>query len=219
MRKYVLGRDGKQAKSEFITEVVDMGDGTLDVHFADGSVYHRVSYNENNLKKIKDIMETQASRGVENYSSFSIKTKVSKCMSFVVPLVVFSGTMSTITDQELESDPIVVATKVGLVTVLSAIPMGIKFIKDKRTSDELKKIDYCNSNKEQLSKFRDYENSLVGLSKEVQSMLLHPSFNFDGDPFSILNVDNFSIKDLEKIMQNIEKERKLGFEYKKKKNI
>ena len=50
-------------------------------------------------------------------------------------------------------------------------------------------------------------------------MLLHPSFNFDGDPFSILNVDNFSIKDLEKIMQNIEKERKLGFEYKKKKNI
>lgn len=217
MQKYILRNDSKKSKREYITEVKDMGDGTLDVYFADGSVFHKVSYNEDNLKKIEEIQEKQAEKGIEEYIHFSFRKTTSKAMAIAAPLLAFSGSMGIVSDQSLSlgtNNPLVVATGVGVITILSSIPMGIKFVRDRKTLAELDKIEYRNKHRDKLDSYKCYENSLAGVSEKVQEKLLHKK-----NPFSILNIDNFSKSDLEKIVNNINKERRLQFQYSKRKNI
>ena len=57
---------------------------------------------------------------------------------------------------------------------------------------------------------RNYHNALGGLNRRAAA-----HFSESEDPYCILDIDEYEKKDLEIMMENIEKEESFGFTYKK----
>lgn len=172
---------------------------------------HLVKCDEN-IKKIIDAQEKQAAAGVNNKGFFMSKRIQSGIAAIggavgtgAITSVVASGLTSLTATQP---SPLVAPISIGILTVLGALPGVVHLAKNHRKVTELNKIEYLNTHKEDLKNFESYPNSLAGLSREKKQMIRESEY-----PFSITDIEEYSIEELETIVSNIEIEKEYGFKY------
>ena len=204
------GRSNKKAYITDIRKCKRNGQETYEVKFADGNVYKNIEANEENLQKVIDKLNQQAKDNIENLSKIYTK-KITWLTGAGFSLAAGAVMLGTPMISDLNS--------LSGAVVVSAISLAGTFLscyKAKKYSDaqkESEKIDYRNENRGRLENFKDYPNSLVGLSKKKRQY-----FKTEEKPFCITKIDEFTKKDLETINDNIKRESELGFTYVKKRN-
>lgn len=192
---------------------------TLDIYFADGKVFKNVRYDEENLKKIADRQEQQATEGITNLPIFEkrlTRSGIITAASIVGGPIIASG-ISHVVAQSLQTpaDPTMVVCAGGILALCGAIPAAISLARNLPIVKELKKLKYRNEHREELDRFDEYENALAGLPKSVTADFMTAKENGE-DPFSTSNVDGFTQQEMETIISNIEREKEFGFTYVKK---
>lgn len=209
MKDYTLN---EKDKAFYITDLIKNRDGTYSVRFADGNVFKNIEANQDNLNKINQIQEDQAREAVSKYKVFKNNVNHS-ILGVTASLSTFLIGSSAIAISCFNGVgvPLKIAG-VGVITLLGSIPSISKLNRDKSKIKELDKIKYRNQHIRELNSFRDYENSLSGISKDTARKVTYTS-----NPFSILNIDNYSKGELEYIVSNINVEKEYQFTYKKKK--
>ena len=192
------------------------GTECYEITYADGRKFSNIMCNEENLTKIEKRQEQQAAKAFANKTVFENRTRKYKFSSITgailttiatsTPLsMVINGTAINANTQAL---PIALGTIFAGATLYSFI----NFLSNKGKVAQLEKIEYVNNNKKELENLNSYENSLVGLPKYKRFY-----FKNSKKPFSILEIENYSKKDLQTIMSNIDREKTYNFEYNKKK--
>ena len=212
MKDYTI--DGKN-REKYIKCIEKHKDGTMSVIFADGRVFNNIDYCQENLEKVIAVQEEQAKKGIENYKKF--KTGETKATALSIISGLFTLTFSTgvtmipqVNEALSSQSPVVVATGIGLITILGTIPALAKLHREKSKVKELDKLSYRNKHKKELDSFSDYPNALSGLYPDTAKWISSTK-----DPFSILNVDEYSLYDLEQIVSNIKVEKEYDFTYRK----
>ena len=147
-------------------------------------------------------------RELEEWSSLTALSIISGLFTLTFSTGV---TMIPQVNEALSSQsPVVVATGIGLITILGTIPALAKLRREKSKVKELDKLSYRNKHKKELDSFSDYPNALSGLYPDTAKWISSTK-----DPFSILNVDEYSLYDLEQIVSNIKVEKEYDFTYRK----
>ena len=210
MKDYTVKGDKKEL---YITKMTRGKKGTLDVKFADGRVFKNIDACEENIEKIVVTQEEQAKRGIKNFAHFVREKK--NAVAETIGSGVVAGSVATgvtfipkIHEALSVQDPIYVVAGIGAITVLSMVPGLVKLVRSKGKVKELEKLSYRESNLDNLNNFRNYPNALVGVRPEVASRLERSK-----NPFSILNIDSYSLEDLQQIMKNINVEEAYDFTY------
>ena len=205
----------KNEKKDYITDIKKVkktkGSESYEVTFADGKKFSNLSFVEENLKKVIDKQEEQAKKGIENRGLFKNKEHKYKIMSItgaIVTGLIASGPIDNLVHNEPVNQ---LSLAVGTVILGATCISLFKYLNNKGKVAELNKIEYRNNNLEDLKNIYKYENSLTGLSNYSKNF-----FNKSKDPFSIIEIDNYSQKDLESIMSNIEREKVFKFNYNEK---
>ena len=208
---------GKRTTDKEVSEdtQVEEDTRTYNIYFADGKKFGKVVASEANLKKIEEIQERQATAGVSNMKFFKARRTKSGIMT-AVSAAVSTGVGVALTSAATGiglADPtgLTFAIGTGIITILGTIPAFAKFMKDRGTVKELEKIEYRNDHNETLGQIQNYDNALVDVSSEVVQLIEEETH-----PFSILNIERFSQKDLETIIDNIGRQNRTGLEYVKK---
>ena len=213
MKDYSIGDN----KKRYILKIEkNQEDGTFTVFFADGTKLNDVEANEANIRKVIETQAKQAKFAVDNKEVFVGKKTKAGIMTSLFTGSVLAATIAVsnipVVDRVLAAqDPVVVAAGIGVITVLGSIPGFAKLMRESAKVTELEKLEYLRDNMNKLGSYKNYHNSLNGLSKKVAS-----HFGESKDPYCILDIDEYDIKDLKTIMENIEKEESFGFTYKKK---
>lgn len=213
MKDYSIGEN----KKRYILKIEEnQADGTFTVFFADGTKLTDVEANEANIRKVIETQAKQAKFAVDNKDVFVGKKTKAGIMTALSTGAVLAATTAVSNIPVVErvlaaQDPVVVAAGIGVITVLGSIPAFSKLMRESAKVTELEKLEYLRDNMDKLGGYKNYHNSLTGLSKKVAS-----HFDECEDPYCILDIDEYDIKDLKTIMENIEKEESFGFTYKKK---
>ena len=207
----------KNERKEYITDVKKVrktkGSESYEVTFADGKKFSNLSFVENNLEKIVNAQEEQARKGIQNKEIFKNKERKYR-LSTITGTIISGLVLSEPIGNMIHNQPVnQLSLAVGTVALGATCMFLIKFLSNKGKVLELNKIEYRNNNIEDLKSIHKYENSLTGLS-----ILSKRFFEKSKDPFSIIEIDNYSQKDLESIMSNIEREKIYKFDYKQKTN-
>ena len=213
MKDYSIGEN----KKKYILRIdEDATNGTFTVVFADGTKLTDVEANETNLRKVIATQEKQAKTALDNKAVFvgrrtkaGFMTGVSAAASLAAATAV--SNIPVIEQLLIDQNPIKIAAGIGMITVLCAIPAAAKLFRESEKVAELDKLQYLNENGEKLRNYRSYHNALSCLRKGVAE-----HFRNAQDPYCILDIDEYEKKDLEKMMENIEKEESFGFTYKKR---
>ncbi len=212
MKNYII--DGK-GEEKYIRNVIKNPNGTMTIVFADGRVFKNISYSEDNLEKIIATEEAQADMGINNYRTFEGKKIFSKALTFISGIGVMGAAIGAtyipqINEALIGQSPIVVAAGVGVITILGTLPAYTKYCIDKSILKELDKLRYRKMHLSELKNFRDYPNALSGVNPRTARFMISAE-----DPFSILNIDEYNIEDLEKMITNINVEKEYNFTYRK----
>lgn len=212
MKNYAINAKDNE---KYIQYVEKNRDGTITIVFADGRVFDNIVCCEENLEKIIAVQEEQAKKGIDNYKIFKTKENKSKALTLISgigTLAVTTGiTMAPAVNNALSSQsPVLVAAGVGLITILGTIPAFAKLRRDRGKVKELEKLRYRNKHKKELDSYAEYPNALAGIYPDTAKWISSTK-----DPFSILNIDEYSQYDLEQIVSNINVEKSYDFTYKK----
>ena len=215
MKDYSIG----ESKKNYILRIEENeANGTFDVVFADGSRFTDVEANEANIQKVIAIQEKQAKDGVANKAVFVGKrTKAGVLTGFSAAASLAAATaissIPAVEQMVAGQNPVVVATGIGMITILGTIPAVAKLFRESEKVAELEKLEFLSKNGGKLRNYRSYHNALRGLNNRAAA-----HFKREDDPYCILDIDEYEKKDLEIMMENIEKEEALGFSYKKRAN-
>lgn len=209
LKNYIT--DGK-GEEKYILEVIKNSNGTLTIKFADGRVFRNILACDDNIAKIIATQEEQAKRGIASYRTFVKKANFAKAQSAISGAIIAGiGTGIAISDSIISSqNPIIVAAGIGVVTILGMTPGLVKLVKNKGKIKELDKLRFRNEHIDDLREFRNYPNALSGVESHVVRFMRGTE-----DPFSILEIDQYQVDDLEQMMTNINVEKEYGFTYKK----
>ncbi len=207
MKDYTLNKEDKKTYIKNIEKVKSTsGVSSYKITYADGRVFKNIACNEENLKKIIDTQEKQAQEGIKNIQVYEKKAKGFKYLTLAGVII---GTTASIIDGNATSSMMgTIITSVGYICMGSGLISFINFLEEKGKIAELKKISYRDKNQGDLENFKSYNNSLAGINRTKRKLLEHQK-----DPFSIININNYSQDDLETIISNIEREKKYNFEY------
>lgn len=212
MKVYVSDKDDKK---KYIKTVEKGKNDSLKMTLADGRVFSNIQMSSENIDKINSVQEEQAKKGLDNYVTF--KNNLTKSRILLASSSILGGALTggliALGGVSDFSNPVVLAIAGGLVTAFGVIPAAIKVVRDKLKVDELDKIRYRDNHIDDLTQYRNYSNALSGLGSKASKYFK----SADDSAFSIINIDNYSIEDLETIMSNIEVEDKLGLSYVKNK--
>ena len=173
------------------------------VTFADGRVFN-VDYSEEMLSKFVKQQEAQAKEGVKNIGEFQKRKTLSGVMtgaSIVGGPVIGTLAASTI------ANPVVLAVGTGVITLAAAIPSVCSLIKNTGKVGQLNKIKYRDEHMAELKDYPYYENALVGLSSRKRAWF-EGMYREGYDPFSITEIDSYTMSDIEQIVQNVETSKK-----------
>ena len=212
MKDYSIGNN----KKKYILRIdEDQINGTFTVVFADGTRLTDVDMNEANIAKVIATQEKQAKTALNNKAVFVGRRTKAGFMSAVSAGTLLAGTTAIsnipVVEQALAGqNPIVVAAGIGMITILGSIPAFAKLFRESEKVAELEKLEYLEENSEKLRNYRNYHNALGGLNRRAAA-----HFSESEDPYCILDIDEYEKKDLEIMMENIEKEESFGFTYKK----
>ena len=213
MKDYSIG----ECKKNYILRIEEELNGeSFTVVFANGSRFTDVEMNEENIKKIIAIQDRQAKEGVANKNVFVGKrTKAGILTGLNAVALLAASTAATsipfVANALAGQSPVVVAAGIGTISILGSIPSIAKLVKECDKVSELEKLEYLQKNRAKLENFRSYHNVLRGLNRSAAN-----HFANSENPYCILDIDEFEKKDLEQMMENIEKEEAFGFTYKKK---
>lgn len=210
----------KNEKEKYIKNVRKVGrlNGTecYEITYADGRKFSNIRCCEENLRKIEKTQEKQVAKAFANKTVFENKThkyKFSSITGAILTAIASSTPISMIINgTTINADTSALPLTVGTIFAGATLISFLKFLSNKGKVAQLDKIDYINKNKDELKSLNNYENSLVGLPKYKRYY-----FKNSKKPFSILEIENYSKKDLETIMSNIKREQTYNFEYNKKK--
>lgn len=210
MKNYCLDKD---EEGRYIVAVYpNEKNGTLSIELANGRVFKKIVACEENLEKIAAIQEEQARKGIAEYKTFKSKETASifkTAISGVGILTAGVGASFIPAIQDLSTQhPVTVFAGIGAIAVLGSIPAYAKLKKDHARVKELDKLRYREEHLDELNRFRQYPNSLVGLRSSVVSYI-----KGEDDPFGILGIDYYDFDDLETIVSNIQTEEAFGFTY------
>lgn len=205
-------------KGDYITTISSntLSDGTetFDVKFADGRIFKNVLCNKNNLQKIVEQQDKQAEEGIELLPV--LKKKLTSQGIIAGCTGILSGISGCEIVHSIQTDEsIVIPLTVGILTITALMLEIIPTIKNKLAIKELEKIQYKEENRHDLRAYIYYPNSLVGVNEKTKAILIDAK-NHKLDPFYTINIDCFSKKDMEKIVENIKTERNYQFTYKPK---
>ena len=215
MKDYSIG----ESKKNFILKIeVDENNGSFTVVFADGSKFTDIELNEENIRKVIAIQELQAKDGVANKSVFVGKKTKAGFLTGLSAAAVLAGSAAVssvpfVADAIAGQNPVVVAAGIGTITILGSIPAAIKLYRESKKVEELEKLEYLAKNRTKLEEYRNYHNVLAGLSRKAAS-----HFDTSENPYCILDIDSYEKKDLEQMMENINKEESFAFTYKRRNN-
>jgi hypothetical protein len=201
-------------KNSYITGLKREKDGTYTITFADGRKFSGISAYEENLRKIEKIQESQAANGVKNISVYKCRRNNAVCQAGVCGATLFGG-LSAVANltpiaSSLIQSPVALYSSIGAITILGTIPFLAKISRENSRIKEGNKIRFRNENREELDSFRNYYNSLAGIDSAKAAKLCKRR-----NPFSILHIDDFTLEDLETIVDNIEREKAFQFVYTK----
>ena len=202
MKDYTLNKKEKETYIKKVKKIKKANTDCYEIEFADGRKFKNIVCSEENIAKITDIQEKQAEMGISRKKKFknSKQTEKSAMLTslFFGVMLAAAGTQPT----GHGAIPFSVASFACSAVCLKS------YVSESSKVKEIEKLEYLKSNREKLEMLKQYRNSLTGLNKNKRNYILKTR-----DPFSILNIDKFSKKDLEKIMSNIEREEKYGFQY------
>lgn len=202
MKVYLDKDDDIFCYNEYVQSVEKFYLNSYKITYADGKSY-TVHLDEQALSRLEDVMDRQANQGLQKLSKYLNKEKDLKTIAGVCGIVGAAASLSCESSiKMLLNYPIPFTILAGTVSLVCMIPAGIKLVKNNSKIRELKKIDYCKENKEILEQYQNYSTALDGVDLKTRDKIKVRS-----NPFSILNIDDFTKKDLEKIVDNIEREK------------
>lgn len=209
MRDYRLKKNGYYI-SKVTSDTLKDGTEVLNIKFADGRVFKNVLYDKENMTKIVEQQERQAEEGIANLSLLKKKLKkqgvITGCTGILGGITGYGISQA----QELlfqNDDPIILPLSIGVLTIAGlAIGLG-PLIKNKIIIGEIEKIKFREENRHDLRAYIYYPNSLVSVNKKTAD-ILRDAKEQRLDPFYTINVDRFTRKDLENIVENVHRERK-----------
>ena len=210
MKDYTLD---KESKKKFIVDMYVVDDRTITVIFADGTQFEGIAYTEENIDKIRAIQEKQAKEGVANLPQFVRKARLSEMGVYATVVTGFVAAGVTSCTPIMQSNPTAAGLCIGAATVIASVPSLVKTIKNRRIANELKKVQYRDENRQVLDSYTEYPNALAGVKNKVHFTY---SARHGVDPYSILSIDCFTREDLEKIVENQERQDACGFTYQKR---
>lgn len=202
MKDYSMNKKEKETYIKKVKKLKKGNTDCLEIEFADGRKFKNITYSPENIEKITQLQEEQAKTGIARKKTFERQQLTDKTR---VMTGLILGSLLTAAGTQ--------ATGHGAIpfAALSFICTGAyltSYVSITGKVKELEKLEYRNKNKADLDALRQYRNALTGLSKSKRNYIKKTK-----EPFSILNINNFSKKDLEKIISNIEREKTYDFDY------
>ena len=194
----------KEDKHKYIVSVIDNGD-TFSIKFADGTIYDGYAKTEENLNTVSDAMEAQAEEAteLEGYYNGVVGINATATIAgttagaYAVQLL---GTALCDTFSSVSPEQVVTATG---ITIGAGTLIGLKHIMvNARKIAEIKKFKLRDSMREDLDRIEEYPHALTGVRSRVQELV-----NSFANPFSAINSESYTTKDLIKISQNVEREK------------
>ena len=194
----------KEDKHKYIVSVIDEGD-TFSIKFADGTIYDGYAKTEENLNTVSDAMEAQAEEAteLEGYYKGLVGLNATATIAgttagaYAVQLL---GTALCDTFSSVSPEQVVTATG---ITIGAGTLIGLKHIMvNARKIAEIKKFKLRDSMREDLDRIEEYPHALTGVRSRVQELV-----NSFANPFSAINSESYTTKDLIKISQNVEREK------------
>ena len=194
----------KEDKHKYIVSVIDNGD-TFSIKFADGTIYDGYAKTEENLNTVSDVMEVQAEEAteLEGYYKGLVGLNATATIAgttagaYAVQLL---GTALCDTFSSVSPEQVVTATG---ITIGAGTLIGLKHIMvNARKIAEIKKFKLRDSMREDLDRIEEYPHALTGVRSRVQELV-----NSFANPFSAINSESYTTKDLIKISQNVEREK------------
>ena len=194
----------KEDKHKYIVSVIDNGD-TFSIKFADGTIYDGYAKTEENLNTVSDAMEAQAEEAteLEGYYKGLVGLNATATIAgttagaYAVQLL---GTALCDTFSSVSPEQVVTATG---ITIGAGPLIGLKHIMvNARKIAEIKKFKRRDSMREDLDRIEEYPHALTGVRSRVQELV-----NSFANPFSAINSESYTTKDLIKISQNVEREK------------
>ena len=194
----------KEGKHKYIVSVIDNGD-TFSIKFADGTIYDGYAKTEENLNTVSDVMEVQAEEAteLEGYYKGLVGLNATATIAgttagaYAVQLL---GTALCDTFSSVSPEQVVTATG---ITIGAGTLIGLKHIMvNARKIAEIKKFKLRDSMREDLDRIEEYPHALTGVRSRVQELV-----NSFANPFSAINSESYTTKDLIKISQNVEREK------------
>lgn len=197
MKNYTRKREND---TNYIIECRPTEYGTIEVEFADKTIYEPANVKEN-VQKISDAMEEQVALGLKNYQYF----RTNRFLSATVTIVGAAATMvSAIAAPETISEA--VATTIIGIGSLTSVAGFTSFIKTNEIVGELNKFKTRNAYQEELDNLGRYRYALTNLSEKLSGHIQTHT-----DPFNALYCDCFEEKDILAIHKEIERERAFAF--------
>ncbi len=210
MKDYTLDQNSKK---KYIVDMFVAENKTITIIFADGTRFENIAYTDDNLDLIAKVQEGQAKVAVNKLPIFRRKASnadLGMCAATGAAFIV-GGCLSCFTS--VCHSPAESVALVGTVTLCGFIPSFIHAIHEKEKLKELEKIKYRDDHRDELDSYKELPNSLAGVKNRRHFAFCR---SHEEDPFSILAIDCFSKKDLETIVDNVERENEFGFTYQKR---
>lgn len=218
MRDY---RTNKKENNDYILNVrsvensKDEGNKTLEIEFADGRRFTNIESTPDNLFTIMSQQEKQATEGIGNIEVFKRREAWAK-FATAVSAGATSGVYGLVAEKLLENstndfETLAACICGGCLVLMNVIVGGYFIQKNHGIVGELEKVNFRNTNRETLKKYKDYPNATTGLAKRKVEYL--EKADPAGDPFNIIDIERFSTDDLKKIVENVKTEESFGFDY------
>lgn len=203
----VLTRN-KDNLSTYITDATIAGDEkSIVVSFGDKSKIRNVKFVPENIARISEIMENQVSESLDNYGYFNRRrlfygTGSAVCGAVSLGIIPVLNSVYGIGNDDLRA-----LTIAGIGVVTTAVMLKNAIVNGKKVS-EIDKFRMRESLRDELDGIANYATALNGVRSSVVDLIE----NTDA-PFDAINSDSYTTKDLEKISENIEREKVLKLTY------
>ena len=208
MRDYRVDKNDQEKYIDYYED-----DGSISIHFADGSIYENVDSTSENIAKLEKLLNEQANEALNNYDDIRKNKNHLKVATYIWTILSGCGSYFALNQLFINDDrcKLIAGCGAGTVALTTSIISYLKLVRGNELDLlELDKIRYLKRNYAELSTYKNCANSLVGLSDGVKKF-----FETNSNPFSLNNINNYSLNDLEIIMENLKFQDKVGLSYKK----
>lgn len=190
---------GSKDKSKYITRLAYNKDSdSLTVFFADNKSYLDIENTAENIEAIKTIMDQQMQEAMSNKYEF-LKDSILTTGTTVLLASLGSILLNEMYQNQATQETMFLTGAVVISACIQAIRWSVPVYS--RVA-EISKIEYRDFNAKQLGAIGSYPHALDSSRPEIKKLCAE---NPDA-PFSILNVDSYTTKDLKTIIKEMDRE-------------